>query len=88
MKFVDIIFFLGIILLTIGIYSVFSLLRISITKSKEELKDLNIANLWILFLICLPLGLVFVYFWFYCSSHSNTINSETRYRTRYIRDKS
>jgi hypothetical protein len=64
MKFVDIIFFLGIILLTIGIYSVFSLLRISITKSKEELKDLNIANLWILFLICLPLGLVFVYFWF------------------------
>ena len=64
MKFVDIIFFLGIILLTIGIYSVFSLLRISITKSKEELKDLTIANLWILFLICLPLGLVFVYFWF------------------------
>ena len=64
MKFVDILFFLGIILLTIGIYSVFSLLRISITKSKEELKDLNIANLWILFLICLPLGLVFVYFWF------------------------
>jgi hypothetical protein len=64
MKFVDIIFFLGIILLTIGIYSVFSLLRISITKSKEELKDLNIANLWILFLICLPLGIVFVYFWF------------------------
>ena len=64
MKFVDVIFFLGIILLTIGVYSVFSLLRISITKSKEELKDLNIANLWILFLICLPLGLVFVYFWF------------------------
>jgi|TARA_B100000780_G_scaffold250010_1_gene195995 hypothetical protein len=64
MKFVDVIFFLGIILLAIGVYSVFSLLRISITKSKEELKDLNIANLWILFLICLPLGLVFVYFWF------------------------
>ena len=64
MKFVDIIFILGIILLIIGIYSVFSLLRISITKSKEELKDLNIANLWILFLTCLPLGLVFVYFWF------------------------
>ena len=52
MKFVDVIFFLGIILLAIGVYSVFSLLRISITKSKEELKDLNIANLWILFLIC------------------------------------
>ena len=64
MKFVDVIFFLGIILLAIGVYSVFSLLRISITKSKEELKDLNIANLWILFLICLPLGIVFVYFWF------------------------
>ncbi len=64
MNFVDVIFFLGIILLAIGVYSVFSLLRISITKSKEELKDLNIANLWILFLICLPLGLVFVYFWF------------------------
>ena len=64
MKFVDVNFFLGIILLAIGVYSVFSLLRISITKSKEELKDLNIANLWILFLICLPLGLVFVYFWF------------------------
>ena len=64
MKFIDLIFIIGIILLIIGIYSVFSLLRVSITKTKEELKDLNVANLWILFLICLPLGLVFVYFWF------------------------
>ena len=64
MKFIDLIFIIGIILLIIGIYSVFSLLRGSITKTKEELKDLNVANLWILFLICLPLGLVFVYFWF------------------------
>ena len=64
MKFIDLIFIIGIILLIIGSYSVFSLLRVSITKTKEELKDLNVANLWILFLICLPLGLVFVYFWF------------------------
>lgn len=64
MSFIDIIFILGIILITIGIYSVFSLLKLSISKTKEELKDLNVANLWILFVICLPLGLVFIYFWF------------------------
>ena len=64
MTFTDIIFVLGIILMLIGIYSVFSLLKLSISKTKEELKDLNVANLWILFLVCLPLGLVFIYFWF------------------------
>ncbi len=62
--FIDIIFFLGIILSIIGIYAVFSLLRLSIVKTKEELKDLNIANLWVLFLVCLPLGLIFIFFWF------------------------
>ena len=35
-----------------------------IKKTKEELKDLNVANLWVLFAVCLPLGLVFVFFWF------------------------
>lgn len=64
MTFTDIVFVLGIILMLIGIYSVFSLLKLSISKTKEELKDLNVANLWILFLVCLPLGLVFIYFWF------------------------
>tara|TARA_X000000950_G_C13781108_1_gene605119 strand:+ start:812 stop:1006 length:195 start_codon:yes stop_codon:yes gene_type:complete len=64
MSFIDIIFILGLILIAIGIYSVFSLLKLSISKTKEELKDLNVANLWILFVICLPLGLVFIYFWF------------------------
>ena len=64
MSFIDIIFILGLILVAIGIYSVFSLLKLSISKTKEELKDLNVANLWILFVICLPLGLVFIYFWF------------------------
>ena len=64
MSFTDIIFILGLILIAIGIYSVFSLLKLSISKTKEELKDLNVANLWILFVICLPLGLVFIYFWF------------------------
>ena len=64
MTFIDIIFILGLILIAIGIYSVFSLLKLSISKTKEELKDLNVANLWILFVICLPLGLVFIFFWF------------------------
>ena len=64
MAFIDIIFILGLILIAIGIYSVFSLLKLSISKTKEELKDLNVANLWILFVICLPLGLVFIFFWF------------------------
>lgn len=64
MSFIDIIFILGLILIAIGIYSVFSLLKLSISKTKEELKDLNVANLWILFVICLPLGLVFIFFWF------------------------
>ena len=36
----------------------------SISKTKEELKDINVANLWVLFLICLPIGLILVYFWF------------------------
>ena len=64
MSFLDIIFLIGIILIFVGIYSVFSLLRLSINKTKEELKDLNVANLWVLFFICLPMGLVFIYFWF------------------------
>jgi len=64
MSFIDIIFILGLILILIVVYSVFSLLRLSISKTKDELKDLNVANLWILFVICLPLGLVFIFFWF------------------------
>ena len=64
MSFIDILFILGLILIAIGVYSVLSLLKLSISKSKEEIKDINVANLWILFVICLPLGLVFIFFWF------------------------
>ena len=64
MGFLDLIFLIGIILLLVGLYSVVSLLRLSIKKTKEELKDLNVANLWVLFAVCLPLGLVFVFFLF------------------------
>jgi len=64
MGFLDLIFLIGIILLLVGLYSVVSLLRLSIKKTKEELKDLNVANLWVMFAVCLPLGLVFVFFWF------------------------
>ena len=64
MSFIDILFILGLILIAIGVYSVISLLKLSISKSKEEIKDINVANLWILFVICLPLGLVFIFFWF------------------------
>ena len=52
------------IMTIIGIYSVFSLLRLSIQKTKEELKDLNVANLWVLFGVCLPSGLILIYFWY------------------------
>ena len=64
MEFIDLLFGVGIFLLAIGMYSAFSLVNLSILKTKEELKDINVANLWVLFLICLPLGLILVYFWF------------------------
>jgi hypothetical protein len=64
MEFVDLIFIVGILLLILGCFSGFSLLRISVSKTKEELKDINVANLWVLFSICLPIGLVMIYFWF------------------------
>ena len=68
MEFIDLLYGVGIVLLAIGMYSAYSLVNLSlsktkISKTKEELKDINIANLWVLFLICLPLGLVLVYFW-------------------------
>ena len=64
MEFIDLLFGVGIFLLAIGMYSAFSLVSLSISKTKEELKDINVANLWVLFLICLPVGLILVYFWF------------------------
>ena len=42
MEFVDLIFIVGLFLLGVGLYSAFSLLRLSITKTKEELKDTNV----------------------------------------------
>ena len=64
MEFIDLLFGVGIFLLALGMYSSFSLVNLSISKTKEELKDINVANLWVLFLICLPVGLILVYFWF------------------------
>ena len=64
MGFVDIVFILGILLLGIGSYSALSLLKLSINKTKEELKDINVANLWVLFLLCCPVGLLLIFFWF------------------------
>ena len=64
MEFIDIIFIVGLFLMFIGASSAVALLRLSILKSKEELKDLNVANLWMLFSICLPTGLFLMYFWF------------------------
>ena len=56
MDFIDIIFITGMFLIIIGLFSSFMLLRLSIKKSREELKDINIANLWVLFVVCLPPG--------------------------------
>jgi hypothetical protein len=64
MQFVDLIFIVGLFLLGIGLYSAFYLLRLSVTKSKDELKDINVANLWVLFAVGVTMGLVLVYFWF------------------------
>ena len=64
MQFVDLIFIVGLFLLGIGLFSAFYLLRLSITKSKEELKDINVANLWVLFTVGLSFGLILIYFWF------------------------
>ena len=64
MEFIDLLFGVGIFLLAIRMYSAFSLVNLSISKTKEELKDINVANLWVLFLICLPVGLILVFFWF------------------------
>ena len=64
MEFIDLLFGVGIFLLALGMYSAFSLVNLSISKTKEELKDINVANLWVSFLICLPVGVILVYFWF------------------------
>ena len=64
MGFIDIIFAVGILLLILGLYSAVSLVKISVSKTKEEVKDLNAANLWVIFLICVPTGLFLMYFWF------------------------
>tara|TARA_B110000211_G_scaffold230333_1_gene289694 strand:- start:533 stop:727 length:195 start_codon:yes stop_codon:yes gene_type:complete len=64
MKFVDIVFIVGLLLLLIGSFSAISLLRLSINKTKDELKDINVANLWVLFILCCPVGLLLIYFWF------------------------
>jgi len=64
MGFIDIIFAIGIFLIGISMFSAFSLLRLSMKKTKEELKDINVANLWVLFVVCLTLGLFFIFFWF------------------------
>ena len=64
MEFVDLIFVVGLFLLGVGLYSAFSLLRLSITKTKEELRDTNVANLWVLFTVGLLFGIGLVYFWF------------------------
>jgi hypothetical protein len=64
MDFIDIIFAVGLLLLTLGLYSAVSLVRLSASKTKDELKDLSVANLWVVFLICVPVGLSLIYFWF------------------------
>jgi heme/copper-type cytochrome/quinol oxidase subunit 2 len=64
MEFVDIVFIVGLLLLLIGSFSAISLLKLSINKTKEELKDINVANLWVLFILCCPVGLLLIYFWF------------------------
>jgi len=64
MGFIDIIFAVGILLLILGLFSAVSLVKISVSKTKEEVKDLNAANLWVIFLICVPTGLFLMYFWF------------------------
>ena len=63
-SFIDILLIVGIILLGIGLFSAISLVRLSISKTKEELKDLNIANLWVLFSVGVFVGLFLIYFWF------------------------
>lgn len=64
MKFIDVLFIIGIFLICLGSYAGFYLLKLSVNKTKEELKDLNIVNLWVLFSICIPFGLLMIFFWF------------------------
>ena len=64
MGFTDVIFVVGLLLLILGLYSAVSLVRLSASKTKDELKDLSVANLWVVFLICVPVGLFLIYFWF------------------------
>ena len=45
MEFIDIIFIVGLFLMSIGAFSAVALLRLSILKSKEELKDLMLPSL-------------------------------------------
>lgn len=64
MRFVDLVFIIGLFLLGIGLVSAFFLLKLSITKTKEQLEDINVANLWVLFTVGLTVGIALVYFWF------------------------
>ena len=43
MEFIDLIFGVGIFLLAIGMYSAFSLVNLNISKTNEELKDINVS---------------------------------------------
>jgi|TARA_B100000768_G_C11217867_1_gene349105 hypothetical protein len=61
MTYINLLFIVGLILLVIGMYSAFSLLKLSLSKTKEELQETNIINLWILFAICAPTGLALMY---------------------------
>lgn len=63
-QFVDIVFIVGLFLLGLGAFSAISLVKLSISKTKDELKDINVANLWVLFSIGIPFGLILIYFWF------------------------
>jgi hypothetical protein len=61
MTYINLLFIVGSFLLVIGMYSSFSLLRLSLSKTKQELQEMNIVNLWILFAVCVPTGLALMF---------------------------
>ena len=63
MTYSALLFIVGIFLIFLGGFSGLYLFRSSILKEKE-LKDINVANLWVLFLLGITFGLILCSFWF------------------------
>ena len=64
MSFLDFVSIIGFILLLLGLLSATALFLRSIGAKSDRLKDMDVANLWVMFGVGLCVGLPLTYFWF------------------------